>query len=320
VSRREILLLEPEHPLRDAVVGELEGFGLGPAFLASPPGILLAAADGENLEGFGVFHDLRDPAQHPGTAFDMEAAAELLDRPDVGLFRIALLHACTGPDHLAALTERLLGSLEKLLAARYASSALVIPLFEEANALAFPLYEKLGFRQRGLVSHALEIDLEPHALPTPPMDLPDELAVVFMDGLRRYPVRGLARCYARIFLEASQVDAAEQVIDSVLGAEGFAPELSFLVRRRRSGRVVGFLLSEHVGRPAAVNITVVGLDRRYRDVGVPFYSFPLFAARCVARGLTTATEMTSRKSVVRLVCDLLGGRCTDRLVWLIRAR
>jgi ribosomal protein S18 acetylase RimI-like enzyme len=313
VSRRKIILLDPEHPLRDAVVRELEGYGLGPAFLASPPGLLLAAADGGDLEGFGVFHDLRDPAQHPGTAFDMEAAAELLARPDVGLFRIALLHSCTGPDRLAAQTERLLGSIERLLAERYTSSVLVIPLFEEANARAFPLYEKLGFKQRGLVSHALEIDLEPLALPAPPVDLPAELAVVFMDGLRRYPVRGLARCYARIFLEASQVTAAERVIGSVLDAEGFAPELSFLVRRRRSGRVVGFLLSEHVGRPAAVNITVVGLDRRYRDLGVPFHSFPLFAARCVARGVTTATEMTSRRSVVRLICDL-------RLVWLIRAR
>lgn len=319
MRQREVLPLEPLHPLREAVAEALAGYGLGPGFLASPPGIVLAAVRGEKLEGFGVFHDLRDPAQHPGTAFDMEAAADLVASPDVGLFRIALLHSSIGPEQLAPVTERLLDALDRILAARFASSAVVIPLFAQANARAFPLYEKLEFRRRGITSYALEIDLAPHALPVPPVPLPSELAVVFMDGLRRIPVRGLARCYARIFLDASQVDEAHQVIAGVVGAEGFAPDLSFVVRRR-SGRVIGFLLTERALRPDAVNITVVGLDRRYRNLGVPFHSFPLFAARCVERGVTTATEMTSRKSVKRLVCDLLGGRCTDRLVWLIRAR
>jgi hypothetical protein len=286
--------------------------------MGSPPSMVLAAVKGSTLSGFGIFHDMRAPDAHQGTAFDIEATRQLLKMPEVGLFRIALLHSLKGPDHLGALTAQLLDASEEILARKYSNHALMIPLMKRANALAFDLWKGMGFKERGLSSYCLETDLAPHASrPSPP--LPDGIDIHFMDGMKRFPLRSISKCYARVFLNASEEEAADAMVASILSSPGFSPELSLLVRRRSSGRVVGFLLAEKL-LPDKINITVAGILKKYRAKGLPFCGFPRFASRCLDQGIGCATQMTSTKRVVRLVTEHLGGSVTDEMVWMIRAR
>jgi hypothetical protein len=315
-----ILDLPLEHPLRDAVAEALAGeYGQGPRFMGTPPSMVLAAVTGSALAGFGIFHDMRAPDAHHGTTFDIEATRQLLKMEEVGLFRIALLHSLKGPDHLGTLTEQLLDASEEILASKYANHALMIPLMKKANEPAFDLWRQLGFKERGLSSYCLETALAPHAASSSPVTLPEGIDIRFMDGMKQLPRRAIAQCYARVFLKASELDAADKMVTSVLSSPGFSPELSMLARRRSSGRVVGFLLAEEL-LPQKVNITVVGFLKKYRSKGLPFYGFPRFASRCLSRGIGSATQMTSTERVVRLVTEYLGGSVTDEMVWMIRAR
>ncbi len=319
IDGKRVFELPEDHGLRPRVARELAGFGLTPEFMG-PPGIVLVSLEGEELEGFCVLHDMKTPAHHPGTAFDMEAARELLALPGVGLFRIALVHSPLGSDHLAEVTERLLRASDRILGRRFDRHALVIPLMREANRLAFPLWEELGFKQRGLSSFHLELDLEIYRGRELPLDLSDTLDVVFMDEVESWPVPELVERYSGIFLGPGEVETGEEVIAGILNARGFAPELSLLIRRRADNELVGFLLAEREGPPEGVNVTVAGLIETVRSRGLPMYCYPLFVRRCLERGITSATQMTSRQKVVRLLCDHLGARVSDELVWLIRAR
>lgn len=323
---KSIMELGPDDPLRASVIETLHTYGLDSDFIRSPPGILMAdlapksvSRKEKKLLGFGVFHDMKDPAHHPGTAFDMDRAQELMEMKEVGLYRIALLHSTDPKKRLAKMTRRMLAAVEQILEKRHEQHALVIPLLRKANEPAFPLWEELGFSLQGMTSYYMETDLTPFALPRPLVDLPDGIEVVFMEGLRRYPIRSLARCYASVFLSPQRTDASEAVLNSIVGSAHFAPHLSLLVRSKKSKKVVGFLLAEQDGPPDRINITVVGLFRRYRAMGVPLYCFPLFAARCLDNGIRTATQVTSRQRVVHLIETYLGGRISDELVWLIRA-
>lgn len=281
----------------------------------------------KRLAGFGVFHDLYEPHEHIGNGLDLEAAQALSTEADVGMFRIALLHSCRGPQSLGRVAHSILQGSRRIFAHRFANHALVIPLLEKANAKAFPLYEKLGFKPRGVVSHLLQVALQPHAAVCPKAQGPchsiaPNLEVVFCAGLRRLPVRGLARCYARVFFgnECERAfNVSLKMMSSLLHSPSLHRRTSFIVRRPRSHRVVGFLLSERTASETEINITVVGLDRKYRAQGVPVRCFPLFARRCIEQGVTRATQMTSRANVVRLVRHYLGGTQTDRLIWMIRA-
>ncbi len=317
-SAAEILDLDADHPLRDAVAGELiSEYGLAYRFMDAPS-VVLAAVAGSTLTGFCIFQDMRAPDAHHGTTFDIEATRRLLEMEEVGLFRIALIHSLKGPDHLGALTEQILDASEEILARNYTNHALMIPLMKKANAPAFDLWRRLGFKERGLSSYCLETDLAPHA-PGSAVPLPEEIEIRFMDGMKRFPLRSIAQCYARIFLDASEVDAAQGMVAAILSSPGFSPELSMLARRKGSGGVVGFLLAERL-LPGKINITVVGHLNKYRARGLPFHGFPRFAARCLDRGIDCATQMTSTGGVARLVTKRLGGRVTEELVWMIRAR
>jgi GNAT superfamily N-acetyltransferase len=320
-SDSAVLNLTSDHPLWDAVAEELmQAHGQDRRFMGAPLSIVLASVAGTKLQGFGIFHDMRDPDRHQGTSFDIEATERLLDMEGVGLFRIALIHSIEGPDHLGDLTKQLLSESEKLLSSKYDNHALMIPLMKKANEPAFDLWRGLGFKERGLSSYYLETDLTPHAGLPPSISLPKGVTACFMDGMAQYPLNAIAECYARIFLTASKVEAAEKIVSSILNSPGFAPELSMLARHDSSNRVVGFLLAERSPDSKSVNITVVGLLPEYRGRGLPFYGFPRFAARCLDRGIVSATQMTSTKKVVRLVSERLKGEIIDEMVWMIRAR
>jgi hypothetical protein len=316
----ETIELTRGHRLRSAVVEELRKYGKDGEFLSSPQCLVLATTRNSKLQGFGVLHNLRDPARHPGTAFDMDAARELMAMHEVGLFRIALLHSCIGTDCVASLTEEVVRAADGSLAQRFERHALVIPLLENANGPAFPLFRRLDFKPKGIVSYCIEIDLRRHASRRPPACTPGHLEVVFMDCLGSPPVRGLSRCYAEVFLQASQYEGASAAVRGILDSSDFDPGLSLAVRTAESKEIVGFLLAERKERSDRANVTVVGLHKRHRCLSVLFHCFSLFASRCFERGVLTTTQITSRHKVVRLVRDRLGGQVTDRLIWLIRVR
>ncbi len=313
--------LSVDDPLWDTVAETLMGeYGQDRAFMGKPPSVVLASVRGEQPEGFCIFRDMRDPEQHQGTMFDIAATHSLLEMEGVGLFRIALIHSFCGPAHLAPLTRQLIGSSEEILSRDYPNHALLIPLLRKANAPAFALWKQLGFKERGLCSTLLETDLTLHAGAVPSVSLPDQVTVRFMDGMDTLPVRGIAECYARVFLHASETGVAEKMVSSIVRGKGFSPDLSMLAFHGDEERVVGFFLAEQLSSRRSINITVVGIEKAFRARGLNFYGFPLFVSRCLDRQVTCATQVTSTKGVVRLVCGRLGGRVVDEMVWMIRVR
>jgi len=316
----ETIELTHDHCLRSAVAEELRQYGKDGEFLSGPQCFVLATTRNSQLQGFGVLHDLRDPSRHPGTAFDVDAARELTAMHEVGLFRIALLHSCIGTDYLASLTQQVVRAADASLAQRFERHALVMPLLENANRLAFPLFRKLDFRPRGIVSYCMETHLRSRASPRPRVSLPGHLEVVFMDRLGSAPVSGLSRCYAEVFLHASQYEHSLAVVRGIVDSADFDLGLSLAVRTAESKETVGFLLAERKQGSDRANITVVGLHKRHRSLSVLFHCFSLFASRCIERGVLTTTQITSRHKVVRLVRDRLGGEVADRFIWLIRVR
>lgn len=313
--------LSEEDPLWNAVADALNiDYGLERTFMEKPSSVVLASVQGERLEGFVIFQDMRDPEQHQGTMFDIAATHRLLAVESVGLFRIALIHSVCGPKNLAPLTRGLIGASEETFSRKYPNHALLIPLMREANAPAFPLWNQLGFKERGLCSYLLETDLTHHEGAVPSVSLPDQVTIRFLDGMDALPVRGIAECYAGVFLDPSETEVAEEMISSIVRAGGFSPDLSMAAFHGEDQRIVGFFLAEQLSSLHRIHITAVGIEKAFRARGLNFYGFPLFVSRCLSKQITCATMVTSTRGVVRLVCGRLGGHVVDEMVWMIRAR
>ncbi|MBN1772703.1 MAG: radical SAM protein [Deltaproteobacteria bacterium] len=270
------------------------------------------------LCGFGIFEDEKNLRRHVGNPLDLELARELLERRDIALYRVSLLHGFEGPERLAEIAAAAVEGADAALARRHPNRCLLMSHLIRGNAMARPLYRRLGFVPQRRRTTLYEFDLRPFATGGPgPVPLPADLAVRFLDETAPVPVEKLAACYSRVFLHRGAVSGRS--FAAILAADDFAPELSMVVTEVASGDVVGFLLAERP-EPGAVLVAAAGLDRRWRRHGLSLHCFPLFCERAVREGRPTGRFVTGRRRVAHLTQGYLGAVRVDSLGWLLRCR
>lgn len=298
---------------------ELAGmFGKTPESFGGRGTLFVGVRERGRLCGFGIFQDEKSLRRHVGNPLDVELARELLERRDLALYRVALLHAFDGPERLAEVTEAAVEAADAALARRHANRCLLMSRLVRGNAAARPLFRRLGFVPQPRRTTLYEFDLRPFATGGPgPVPLPEGLQVAFLDDLSPRPVEALAACYSRVFLRRGAVSGRS--FGEILAAEDFAPELSMVVTEAPGNDVVGFLLAER-SEPGTVLIAAAGLDRRWRRHGLSLHCFPLFCARAVREGRPRGRFVTGRRRVAHLTANYLGAVRVDSLGWLLRCR
>lgn len=298
---------------------ELAGkYGRTPESFGDHGTLFVGVREGGRLCGFGIFQDEKDLRRHVGNPLDVELAREMIERRDIALYRVALLHAFDGPERLAEVAEAAVEGADAALARRHPSRCLLMSYLVRGNAAARPLYRRLGFVPQPRRTALYQFDLRPFASGGPgPVPLPPGLRVEFLDALSPRPVEALAACYSRVFLRRGAVSGRS--FGEILAAEDFAPDLSIVVTEIATGEVVGFLLAER-SEPGTVLIAAAGLDRRWRRRGLSLHCFPLFCERAVRGGRPTGRFVTGRRRVAHLTRGYLGAVRVDSLGWLLRCR
>ncbi len=311
------VLLDEDDPLRTRVEDRVrqrygrppEAFGLDRRASTAVAAVL----DDDGLAGFGIFRDYRDPRLHLGNVVDLQRLGDVLGRPEVGLYQVALIEAEEGRLADADAARATVGAFREWLGRSFQRYALFITLQERANRRAVPLYHELGFRPTGAPSRLMRLDFDRLArrIARAPA-LPPDLDPVFLDGATAAQREGLAEAYARVFLGAAGGTTVQAQLDGVLSQPEACPELSLLLVRRGDGRVAGFLLAD---RPAGdvAHVGVVGVVPECRGQRLPFRSMPLLRDRAGALGVRAATFVTSSDLVVRLVLRAFGATEIDRL-------
>lgn len=310
--------LRPSDPDFERVREELaERFGRTPESFGARGTLFVGVRDEGRLVGFGIFEDYKRPSRHVGNPLDMEAARDLLERRDVAIHRVALLHAFDGFDRLAEIAEAAVEGADAVLARTHPNRCLLMSYLVRGNAEARPLYRRLGFVPQPRRTTAYRIDLAPFAGAPPAVPLPPGLEVAFLDESSPVPVDALAACYSRVFLRRGVVSGRS--FAEILEADGFAPDLSMIAVDRATNDVVGFLLAERP-EPGVVLVAAAGIDRRWRRHGLSLHCFPRFCDRAVRAGCPTARFVTGRRRVTRLTRGYLGAVRIDALGWLLRCR
>ena len=308
--------VDAEDPALGRVQRLLAGTRSSVGLAVSPEeGVLLFAGfEDEAVVCAGVFQDYRDPTLHLGNHLEPGRLGDLLERPDVGLFQVALLRSDEERVSLQDAATALIQGFEGWATERFARTCLLITLLQQGNRRARPLYRSLGFKKAGRSSRLMQIPLPdvPDPGDASPM-LPDGMQLVFIEDADAADLEGLAVCYRAVFLRGE--DAQRWDIADLLGPGGVGPGVSERVSvllRTAEGRVGGFMLADVVA-PGVLHIHAVGLAPELRGRRIPKLCMPLITQRARAEGAESAQFVTAQARVDRLTRLAFRARRLDRL-------
>ena len=307
--------VDSKDPALGSVQQLLAGTNSAPGLAVSPEeGVLLFAGfEDEAAVCAGVFQDYRDPTLHLGNHLDPGRFGDILERPDVGLFQVALLRADEAHIALQDAATALINAFEAWATKRFARTCLLITLLQQGNRRARPLYRRLGFKKAGRSSRLMQIPLPDVKDPrdASPM-LPGGMQLVFLEDADATDMEGLAVCYRSVFLRG---EGANWDITELLGPGRVGPGISERVSvllRTAEGRVGGFMLADVVAG-SVLHIHAVGLVPELRGQRIPELCMPLVIQRARAEGGESAQFVTAQARVDRLARRAFRARRLDQL-------
>jgi len=284
----------------------LTDFGRDPALLGlyKPETYIIGRFDDEELTGFGIFEDYKDPKFHIGNMHDEAFTERMMSLENYLLYNVSLIHEFTKREDPSDAARGVISAIHDILGIKNGRFCLFITLMEEANKQAMPFFESMGFKFVGSSSFYMEIPVS--KAPAPAFDKWEFISVDSVDPTK------LASCYVDIF-GGRNMDWYK-ALGMILATRGFDNQLSFAALDPKSRDVKGFCLLQRTS-PDEVYIMAMGVDQSTRGQGLTNEGYSFLRHTLNEEGIKKAVFVTSFKRLAEHFNENHDARLVDRMMW-----
>ena len=297
ISPRESYFLQVKEEVKRAFDRDPSLFGLD-----NPNTYVIGRFDKDELTGFGIFEDYRDPKFHIGNPVDEEFKKRMRVLDNYMLYNVTLIHEFSGKEDHSSVARGVIGAMHDILGMRNGRFCLYITLMEKANAPALEFFESLGFRFTGSRAYYMSIPIQDAPLPR---------GRWHFQSLSTIDPATLASAYSEVF--GGELDWYS-ALRLILSTRGFSPELSFVALTREEKELIGFCLLQQTSS-REVYIMAVGVRGPYRGKGVTDEGYSYLKHKLFQRGIEQAVLVTASEKLVSHFSTRHDAVLNDTVLW-----
>lgn len=284
----------------------ISDFGRDPALLGlyKPETYIIGRFDNEELTGFGIFEDYKDPKFHIGNMQDDAFANRMMALDNYILYNVSLVHEFAHREDPSDTARGVIDAMHDILGIKNGRFCIFISLMEEANKQAIPFFESMGFQFVGSSSFYMDIPITTMSKP-----VSDRWTFINLDSVD--PTK-LATCYVDIF-GGKDMDWYK-ALRMILATRGFDNHLSFAALAPDTHDVMGFCLLQRTG-PKEVYIMAVGVTQTVRGMGLTDDGYRFLCHTLHEAGIKKAVFVTSLKRLADHFIKNHDASMIDHMMW-----